>query len=267
MHAWVLSAAVATVLTTATEAPKPKTETPKPKVDKTQPARMEQLFSLREGDREVAHILTSSLVTLDDHARARSPMNFDRYLVRFADGSRIAMYSTGDYRQEGAYLIQALVVDAHEGEWVLLTIKGKTARGQKGYGAAKAAIEDDDERALVGFETRRLRITPEYEQALDKGNTGEVFRTAEPRLVELIQRIRESVPRRGDPSITRTIPEMFADYLGLPEVRECSKCTVETLRRSIANDEPQRAAPLDPHFEAEFGKWASWRDLPRLKGN
>ncbi len=260
MHAWILTAAAATLLTSAAE-------TPKPKIDKTQPARMEQLFSLREGESERAQILSSTLVIADAQARARAPMDFHRFLVRFADGTRVAMYSTGDYRQEGAYLLRTLVVDVNEGEWVLLTIKGKTSRDSKGYGAAKAAIEDEQEQGLVGFETRRLRITPEYEQALDKGNTGEVFRTAEPHLAELIQRIRQSFPRRGDPSITRNIPEMFADYLGLGEVTECSKCTVKTLRRSIANDEPQRALPLDPDFEAEFGKWASWRDLPRLKSN
>ncbi len=240
---------------------------PKPKIDKTLPARMERLFVLRQGDSEQAKILHSSLIIADKQARARAPLDFHRVLVRFADGARVAMYSTGDYSREDVYLIRALVVDVEEREWVLLTIKGKTPRGTQGYGAAKAVIEDEDHQALAGFETRRLRITPEYEQALDKGNTGEVFRTAERKLAELVQRIRTSVPQWGDPSITRSIPDMFADYLQLPEVGGCAKCTVEPVRHSIANDEPDRAKPLDPDFEAEFGKWASWRDLPRLKGN
>lgn len=240
---------------------------PKPMIDKTQPARMDRLFAVREGNTEQAKILASTLTTLDKQARARAPLDFHRILVRFADGARVAMYSMGDYSREDVYLIRALVVDVEEGEWVLLTIKGKTPRGTKGYGAAKAVIEDEDHQALAGFETRRLRITPEYEQALDKGNTGEVFQTAEPKLAELIQRIRRLVPQRGDPSIARSIPEMFADYLRLPEVAGCAKCTVEPAGHSIANDEPQRAKPLDPELEAEFGKWASWRDLPRLKEN
>lgn len=240
---------------------------PRPRIDKTKPARMDRLFVVREGNTEQAKILVSALTTLDEQARARAPVDFHRVLVRFADGARVAMYSTGDYSREGVYLIRALVVDVEEREWVLLTIKGKTPPGTKGYGAFKTVIGDKGHQALVGFETRRLRITPEYEQALDKGNTGEVFQTAEPKLVELIQRIRRSVPQWGDPSVTRAIPEMFADYLRLPEVPGCAKCTVEPVGRSIANDEPQRAKPLAPELEAEFGKWASWRDLPRLKEN
>lgn len=58
---------------------------------------------------------------------------------------------------------------------------------------------------------------------------------------------------------------MFADYLQqLPEVARCTTCTIKPGRHSIANDEPERAEPLDPDFVAEFGKSANWRDLPRL---
>lgn len=237
---------------------------PRPSIDKTRPVRMDQRFVVRHKEREVATILSSSFLVLDEKARAQTPQDFHRLLVRFADGARVAMYSSGDYRDENAYLIRTLVVDANKGEWVLLTIKGKK-RG-KGFGSAKATMEREDHEALVGFETRRLRLSREFEGALSKGRAGEIFQTAEPQLVELLQKVRRELPSRGDPSIARAIPEMFSHYLLLPEVPECDH-VVERLQHLLANDEPEPAKPLDSEFEAEFGKWASWRELPRLKGN
>lgn len=239
---------------------------PKPVVDKLRPVRMERLFSVRQGETEVARVLSSSLVVLDREARARAPQDYFRYLLRFADGSRVAMYGTGDYRREGSYLIRALVVDANAGEWVLLTTTSKTQG--LGYGSARAAMESEDHRALVGLETRRLRVAPELEHPLAADSTGKAFQIAEPQLAKLIEKVRRSVPDRGDLSATRAIPQMFAQHLALPDVPGCTGCAVVELRHSIANDEPDKpAAPLDPEFEGEFGKWASWRDLPRLKGN
>lgn len=237
---------------------------PRPKVDKTRPIRMEFLHVVRQGQTELLHLLESSFLVLNDQARAQAEHEFFRYLVRFADGSRAAISSTSDFSREDAYLLRTLLVDADRGEWVLLTIKGKTQK--KGYGAAKAAIEED-ERVLVGFETRRLRIAPEIDESLKKSNVGEVFRTAEPHLVELIQKLRQSFPRTSGAMGALFPLVMFADFLLLPAVPECAGCTWERLRVSVANDEPERAKPLDPEFEAGFGKWATWREVPRLKGN
>lgn len=264
--AWVMTGASWAVVAALALGGNP-TPRPKPLIDKTKPVRMEQLFALRQGDREVAQVCSSSRLVLDDSAREQAKEDFHRILVRFVDGTRVAFYSIGDYRNPKFALVQTLMVDANEGTWVLLTARQKTTG--PGYGALKAGDEKDGANPLVRFETRSLRLTPESSDAFPTGKGSEVLRTAEPQLVELLQKIRQAFPRLGDASMARAIPDEMARLLQLPDIAPCADCKIERLRHAIANedDEGEPAAPLDPEFEAAFGKWASWRELPRLKGN
>lgn len=201
---------------------------PKPTIDKNKPTRLDRLFVGCEGNSEQAKILASTLVILDMQARARAPLDFHRHLVRFADGTWAAIDSTGDYSREDVYLIRSWVVDVEEGEWVLLTPKGKTPRGTKGYGAAKVATKDEDQQALVGFLKNPgvCASPPKYEQGLDKGNTGEVFRPPSPNW-------RTSSRGSGSPFRSGATPASPAPF------PKCSPTTSNNCRR-------WRAAPRVP---------------------
>lgn len=264
--AWVMTGASWAVVAALALGGHP-TPRPKPLIDKTKPVRMEQLFALRQGDREVAQVCSSSRLVLDDSAREQAKEDFHRILVRFVDGTRVAFYSLGDYRNPKLALVQTLMVDANEGTWVLLTARQKTTG--PGYGAIRAVDQKENANPLVRFETRSLRLTPESSDAFPTGKGSEVLRTAEPQLVELLQKIRQAFPRRGDASMARAIPDEMARLLQLPDTAPCTDCTIERLRHAIANedDDGKPAPPLDPDFEAAFGRWASWRELPRLRGN
>ena len=230
-------------------------------VDKTKPARVEVLVEVRQGGKPVGTILETGLTVMDGAARARATKLANRWLVKRVDGQRFALYSYMDFTGEKEYVTRSLFVDVNRSEWVLLTIRGKSEK--PGYGAFRKLAEENQP-ALIGFETRRLRMSPESEEHLEKARVAEVFRTAEPELVELIQNFRRWAPKTM-PS-ARFTAQVFADYLSLPEVAPCSECEVLILDKKVANDTPDRpATPLAPEFEEEFGRWVSWPELPRLR--
>jgi hypothetical protein len=122
----------------------------------------------------------------------------------------------------------------------------------------------------VGVETPRLRIGVETTKAFKVGNEPEVFRTAEPALVAFLQELRRHLGEdgKGPWNVPRLWIDDAAESLALPDVVPATY-ELTQIDRALNPDKPGEPspAPLAPDLEKEFGRWATWRELPRFKND
>jgi hypothetical protein len=244
-------------------------------LDETRAVRMDSLFLLQEGDKDLARILDSTFYDVHFKNLYQSQRGFLRSLVLFADGRQAVVMMEMDYSHEKTATSKTLVADPQSGAWLLVTRKFPTLG--VGLGAAVAWQEEQGpegrKRAtLVAFDTRHIRVDFQPEAKVSPQDLAEKLFAQDPQLRELLLALLPlpGVPLVGEEDETGNEPlaiSMFwylAEYLGLKDVKPCP-CRLKRLEVSIHNDEPEPAPPLAPELEKKFGKWASWRQLPSLR--
>jgi len=242
----------------------------KPPLDEKRPVRFEGLSLLRQGEAEFAKVLHSSFMDVHPKNVDASQYQFIRALVLFSDGRKAAVYWELDFSDEKIARSKTLFVDVESGRWLLMRQEHPTLGA--GVGAVrrwslKEPREARRRATLVSFETRRVRTDPVPLPEVKPKELAEKLFAEE---LELRELLREVLSLNEKPGASSGRPEAMpslwelAELLNLQDVVPCA-CEVTLLDKTIANDEPQPAPPLAPDLEGEFGKWASWRQLPSLR--
>jgi len=240
-------------------------------LDKTKPGRFETLMvieSATEGTASepqlLAELLRSHYLILDDQTRFASTYLFSRELLRLPSRRKFAYYSeflAGDEKQGH---IRGLLVDVDRGRYVLLT--RTVAVSGPGYRKLAEALDETPEgEVLWSVTTRTLRQGPVKLELLRDSPFPQVLYSEEKELFADLEEVRQVLgcaefPGKWCWGILRDLEQL----LKLPPAKPC-QCQDRKVALALANDEPQAAEPLDPAFEAAFGKWVSWRELPKLK--
>lgn len=268
---------VASVLPSAAncgqQAPAPQ-EAPvvkKQAVDKTKPVRFEKLVVLESVPQEaeakpklLAEFLESGFFVPDNRTRGSSTYSFHRNLLRLASGRKFAQYVEIDSSDEKAGRIRTLLVDVDRARFILL-VSERLVRGPGMWNLREAEEEAPRGEELWSVTTRTLRQGPVKAKLLRESTFPQVLLSEEKELLADLEEVRQVLgcgefPSRWCWGILYDLEKL----LNLPPAKPC-KCQDREVAKALANDEPQAAQPLDPAFEAEFGKWASWRELPKLK--
>jgi len=241
-------------------------------VDKARPVRAEQLLAIEtvpEGERERAKLLGEMLVTdffssLDQSQRINETYSFSRRLLRLSSGRKFAYYVEFRAGDEKKGELRALLVDVDRSRYLLVTqTVAVNGPGYKNLG--EALNETPKGEVLWSVTTRTLRQGLVKAKLLRESTFPQVLLSEEKELFADLEEVRQVLGCGEFPSKwCWGILYDLEKLLNLPPAKPC-KCQDREVAKALANDEPQAAQPLDPAFEAEFGKWASWRELPKLK--
>lgn len=238
----------------------------KPPVDEKLPVRVEIWGTLSREGQPQATVLRSFLTVLDPEARSKSRYLFSRCLIELADGQLVALYHETDLTDEAQAQVRHLMVHPQSGAWLLIAARYPVEGS--GYRAWVEAADGEgaEERTLVSFETRRLRVPAEWESVLPKSAGPSLVRQEEPGLLALLQDLRRLLTGPENRLLGCDGLESMAGYLGLGAIQAAAG-EERILKQRAVNDDPKvsEALPMVPDFEKKFGRWATWRQLPVLK--
>jgi len=240
-------------------------------VDKAKPVRFETLVAIESAPEQaeakpklLAELLESSFVVLDDQIRQSSTYSFHRNLLRLGSGRKFAQYVEIDSSDEKTGRIRTLLVDVDRARFILL-VSERPVHGPGMWNLREAEEEAPRGEELWSVTTRTLRQGPVKAKLLRESTFPQVLLSEEKELFADLEEVRQVLGCGEFPSKwCWGILYDLEKLLNLPPAKPC-KCQDREVAKALANDEPQAAQPLDPAFEAEFGKWASWRELPKLK--